>query len=160
MLKGKNGLIIAVVLNIAVWSFFAYRFYIAFHEGEDLEIENVRVPVVKTLNADTIEYKLSLNYDDPFLKKESHRSKAINLPKEQVKLVPKKVEKEPVKMPDIKYLGLVKNSSSGIATAIISVNGQSKIVKANESVEGIVIKSFDGNELVAYVGKVKLVIKK
>ncbi|HEY1054297.1 MAG TPA: hypothetical protein VGE24_04155 [Emticicia sp.] len=66
----------------------------------------------------------------------------------------------PKQMPDIKYLGLIKNSNSGASTAIITLNGQSRLIKANDVIDGIAFKSLDKDELVAVWGKEKMVIRK
>lgn len=165
MLKGKKAIYVLVPLNIAIWSFFIYRFYSAYHDGDIPEIET-QVSVVKPIiESDTSVYVLNLQYDDPFLK--GIVSKKPILAKKENKANVKtpsvvKIVKEPVKVaiPEIKYLGLVKNNTTGLATAIVSINGQSRIVKQNELLEGIQIKSFDSNELIAYFGKEKVTIKK
>lgn len=56
-------------------------------------------------------------------------------------------------------LGLVE-LAPGFATAFVSVNGQLRLVKANEALEGVVIKNFDARELVVMFGKEKIVVMK
>lgn len=164
MLKGRNGLVLTVLLNIVIWSFFAYRLYSAFHEEEGPETMTMSLPKLKSEIVDTIAYHLSLDYEDPFLKKEIPFKGSLNSSSppitKTVESKPKKIEKELLKLPEIKYLGLVKNSTSGFATAFVSVNGQSRLVKANETLEGVVIKNFDARELVVMFGKEKIVVKK
>lgn len=167
MLKNKKAIYVLIPLNILIWGFFIYRFYTAFNEGE-VPVNDQKTGVVK-LEAlkDSVAYKLSLDYKDPFLRDVS-RAENHNLSyNPSVKAKPK-VEKITVKtptvqpkvLPDIKYMGLIKNSSSGASTALVSINGQSKLVKVGETVDGIMFKSFDNNELVAVWGKEKIVVRK
>jgi hypothetical protein len=166
MLKGKKTLYILIPLNIFIWGFFIYRFIEAFNDSDLPNIgESQSSAKIATLGDSAI-YALSLDYKDPFLKgTESGGNHLVrNANEQKIKtsaIAPVKTPTVvPQKAPDIKYLGLVKNSSSGAATALINLNGQSRLIKANEAVEGIVFKSFDNDCLVARWGKEKLIVKK
>src|ERR1041385_5081225 len=142
MLKGKKGIYLLIPLNVFIWGFFIYRFYTAYHESDqeiatEPKMENIGSPV-----RDSAEYKLSLAYDDPFLKKGSaseaytFKGNEISKKQEDKNIVKPKIKQETVKlMPDIKYLGLVKNSTSGSVTAIVTINGSSKLIKQDEMIE-------------------------
>jgi len=165
MFKNKKALIL-ILINVVIWSFFVYRFYSAYTDY-DAPVTDQNPGTYKTEDIkDSVVYKLSLDYKDPFLRDEpknyirtSHSASVSVKPKQQLVVVktPTVVVKQ---LPEIKYLGLIKNSSSGVTTALISINGQSKLIKPNETVEGITFKSFDNNELIAFAGKEKLVVKK
>jgi len=165
MFKGKKGAYLLVVINILIWGFFVYRFYSAYHETEVLaNVNNLTILKLEALG-DSVGYKLNLNYDDPFLKKEpKHVKSNIGNPNpiNQQKLAPiiKKPKEEPKKIPEIKYLGLVKNSSSGFVTAIVSIDGKSKIVKQDEIVDGVSFKSFTNESMTVLWNKGKFVISK
>jgi len=169
MLKNKKAVYILIPLNILVWGFFAYRFYSAFNESDVVLPSSGPVLVNKAEAKDSIVYKLSLDYKDPFLKhtKKEHASgpQNYNTPVQQAdlkKTLPAK-KQEPVvpkQLPEIKYLGLIKNNASGFTTALVSVNGQSRLIKQNESMEGIVFKSFNKDSLVAKYGKDRIVVRK
>ncbi len=167
MLKGKKAIYILIPLNIAIWGFFIYRFYTAYTETNDIDLatktETIKLDVVK----DSVSYKLNLNYPDPFLregegsKKKSENSLTNVQPKEKKIVVVKTPTIEAIKqMPDIKYLGLIKNNSSGAATALVTVNGQSRLIKINDVIDGIVFKNFDQDNLSAVWGKEKITIRK
>jgi hypothetical protein len=166
MFKGKRGLIAVVLLNIFIWGFCFYRFY-SYNDADLPEIVTHELAIKSENLSDSNKYQLKLDYEDPFLKKEVKQKSSVknNDPKINNNTAEPKVSivKTPTispLAPVVKYLGLVKNSTSGVATAIISINGQSKIVKVNETVEGIVIKGFDSNELLAIWGKEKMIVKK
>jgi hypothetical protein len=165
MLKNKKAIYILIPLNLAIWGFFIYRFYTAYNEY-DGPPPNEKITAIKLDDIrDSVTYKLNLDYKDPFLREnEKYRNTAASSVPVKM-LVPKiAIAKTPTvapkQLPDIKYLGLIKNSNSGAATAIISLNGQSKLIKANDVIDGIVFRSFDKNELVAVWGKEKMVIRK
>jgi hypothetical protein len=163
MFKGKKGIYFLIPINILIWGFFIYRFYSAYHETDEVIVSD-NLPSIKLDDLkESITYKLRLNYDDPFLKKEVKQKKANSNQQNigiQQKAVVVKTPTVASQAPIIKYLGLVKNSSSGVGTAIVSINGQSRIIKQNETVEGVLFKSFDSNELIATWGKEKIVVKK
>ncbi|MEO6303098.1 MAG: hypothetical protein ABIP51_07980 [Bacteroidia bacterium] len=167
MFKGKKAIYILVPLNIAIWGFFIYRFYAAYTSTDDIEIsvntESFKIDEIK----DSVTYKLALNYPDPFLREGEKQKNSSNYSLSEGQKKEKKITvvKTPTpaivkQTPDVKYLGLIKNTSSGAATALVSVNGQSKLIKANETIDGVTFKSFDQNQLIAQWGKEKIVVKK
>jgi hypothetical protein len=169
MFKNKKAVYILIPLNIAIWGYFGYRFY-SMYNGSDPAIvnENVAAITLKEMT-DSVCYKLSLDYTDPFLKhsekQKSYYSSNSNVTAqkriEKVKVVKTATVAIPPKpRPDIKYLGLVKNSTSGTATALVSLNGQSKLIKANDILEGITFKSFSKDSLIAKSGKETIVVRK
>jgi hypothetical protein len=164
MLKNKKAIYVLIPLNIFVWGFFIYRFMSAYIESDIPSTE--RSPI--TTKTEKIEedhaYTLNLNYKDPFLKSSPQ---VINLPTNnsygqvQKKSKPKdQIVPEQKKLPDVKYLGLIKNNSTGLSTALISVNGQSKLIKQNDVVDGILFKTFSKDSLVAKCGKERIIVRK
>ena len=168
MLKGKKGVFILIAINFLAWGSAVYRFVSAYSDADDSvsmnESPKIKLDVVK----DSLNYKLRSNYEDPFLKAEPKQRyfTQSNSNQQNNNSAPRIVtQKQPtvapqIQIPVIKYLGSVKNTTSGIATSIITLNGQSKLVKPNETIEGVLIKSFDNNELNATWGKEKIVARK
>lgn len=168
--KAKLYLLIAV--NLFAWGYVAFKVYGALHEDEDTELNLAELPV-KKIEVETREelQTLQLNYPDPFLKNVSISSKksvsghaAIAHKQEtvsQLKPVPVKTQTvATTAVIDIKYLGLIKNSTSGSVTALLSVNGRSVVVKLNESVEGYMLKEITADQILLLRGKEKLMIRK
>lgn len=166
MLKSKGAIYILIPVNILVWGFFIYRFYTAYTEG-DVEIEDNKMQVIKLDELkDSIDYKLSLNYKDPFLregekpkKQISHNSSANNTVQKE-KVVKTPTVTVPKVQAEIKYFGLVKNNSTGISTALISINGQTHLVKKGDVINGITIKSISNEAVELKEGKNIQVISK
>lgn len=165
MLKGKKGIFILIPLNIVIWSFFAYRF-ISLYNGDQEIVEISKVETLKNLERDdTTIYQLKLNYSDPFLKNEqrakikkiTHGNSVTTDIKNTKPVKNNEVQKS---MPEVKYLGLVKNSSTGSLTAIVSINGNSKLIKQNEIVDGIHFTQISSNSLTMLWSKEKVVINK
>ncbi len=127
-------------------------------------MERTKLDVAK----DSVTYSLTLDYKDPFLKdvkKEypSGQTSTNGIAQQEQKKNPviKPIPNVPPKqLPEVKYLGLVKNTSSGMSAALVSVNGQSKLIKPNENVDGVVFKSFNKDSLVAKWGKERIVARK
>ncbi|MBK7310364.1 MAG: hypothetical protein IPI93_06120 [Sphingobacteriaceae bacterium] len=167
MFKGKKGLYILIPLNILIWGYFAFRFYSFYNPDDEPRINDSSTSAKIEDIKDSVNYKLQLSYEDPFLKSEpkeknNHSSKSLN--KEPVKAKVEKVKnlkQEPEKtIPVIKYMGLVKNNSNGLATAIVSINGSSKLVKQDETVDGLRFKDFNNENLTVFWNKEKIVITK
>ena len=167
MLKNKKAIYILIPLNFLIWGFFIYRFYAAYTDS-DVSMPIAKIESVKLENLkDSLTYNLSLDYKDPFLKegerayKQSNSGNGISesTPKRQVISV-KAPTVPPKQLPEVKYLGLIKNNTSGLTTALVSVNGQSRLIKQNESIDGIVFKSFSRDSLTAKWGKERIVVRK
>jgi hypothetical protein len=167
MLKNKKAIYILIPLNIAVWGFFIYRFYTAYNDLDMPAASNeMKFEKQSISTGDSTVYKLSLNYKDPFLKNgpsESRRELGPREPMTQAAPKPPKVEVAvvpPKQIPEIKYVGLIKNSSNGTATALVSINGESKLVKPNDAYNGVIFKAFNKDSLVAKWGKEKIVVRR
>lgn len=167
MLKNKKAVYILIPLNVLIWGFFIYRFYTAYAESDlPPALPETRAMKLEELK-DSAAYKLDLKYKDPFLKETSKSHNYYNAspkPGQQqpaVKPAPVKAPAPvPKQIPEVKYLGLIKNNTSGLATALVSVNGQSKLVKPNETFDGILFKTFNKDSLVAKWGKERIVVRK
>jgi hypothetical protein len=165
MLKNKKVVYLLIPLNVAIWGFFIYRIYSAYTDSDvTMEAQNIQALKISTLE-DSAMYVLSLDYKDPFLKGGEHTVKNYagnGPPAEPLKkqAAPVKAAPVPKPLPDVKYFGLIKNSNSGSITALVSVNGQSKLIKPNETMDGITFKSFNNDSLVARWGKEKIVVRK
>ncbi len=168
MLKSKKSIYILIPINILIWGFFIYRFYVAYNETELPITHEMEVSVKLDDLKDSINYKLDLAYDDPFLKEEpkGRIQKQGGVTKQEKPIA--KLEKESKRpkeetakvIPDIKYLGLVKNSASGFATAIVTINGSSKLIKQDEIIDGLCFKNFTSENLTVLWNKEKIVITK
>lgn len=151
MLKNKKAIYVLIPLNIIIWVYLGYSIYDGLR-GEDIPIVETESTALKLKPENEGEaYKLSLNYDDPFLKDgpkpKNNGNNASSNPNQQstvVKQMPavKTPTVAPVVKPpaDIKYLGLVKNNNTGIATALISLNGKSFVVKKGDVIETLSVK--------------------
>ena len=167
MLKNKKAIYILIPVNLLVWGFFIYRFWSAYNMAD----EPAGVPKLQAIKPEDIKdsaaYTLKLDYKDPFLKDAGRAIEHLNTtynanppaPQKQMAVI-KASPLIPKLLPDIRYMGLIKNNSSGIATALISVNGQSRLIKQNETHDGILFKSFNKDSLVAKWGKEKIVVRK
>lgn len=170
----KAKLYLLVIVNLMVWGYVGYKIYGALQGDDDVDY-SLNQTKIKTIDKPTEEVveQLALNYDDPFLKQGNYSgnipSKNSNSSRNSQNLVSQKqpVIKvnttktvTPIPAFEIKYLGLVKNNSSGNLTALLNINGRSITVKQNDIVEGYIIKSISNESILAIKGKEKLVINK
>ena len=171
MLKNKKAIYILIPLNIFIWCYLGYSIYSGLKEDDLPEISNNRSTIKLDELKDSVAYKLSLNYKDPFLR-EGEKSKVYSSngsgnTNTNYNPSPKNI---PVKTPsvtaivkpqnEIKYLGLVKNNTTGNSTALLSINGKSYLVKKGDLVDGINVKNISNESIELKEGKKSLVIKK
>ncbi len=167
----KAKLYLLVLVNLMVWGYVGYKVYGALQGDDDLNFANNQLPI-KTIDkqAEVAIDILNLNYPDPFLKNGNFSSNNStnqtknysqnNNPKPVNPIIAKTTPTVAPKVIDIKYMGLVKNSSSGNFTALLSVNGKSTFVKLNDVVEGYTIKTISNENIMAMKGKEKIMITK
>ncbi len=168
MLKNKKAIYILIPLNIFIWGFFVYRIYLAYNQFDAPHTVDKNNLSTSVIEKDSVCYQLKLNYKDPFLKNTIKAFVKQNYITQDVKLATQKTKNDNVKnanvvpknAPDIKYMGLIKNTNSGKSAALVSINGQSRLVKQNELVEGILFKWFTKDSLVAKYGNDKIVVSK
>lgn len=155
-----------IPINLLLWGYIGYTFYDYINADIDSLPTELPVNLAKKKKSDSTDYKLALNYADPFLKEEpkprnSISNKSSNISNKPLPVtIPQKTITEAPKSLDIKYMGLVENKSSGVATGLISINGKSYLVKKGEKVEGILIKSLSAEKLEVKAGKENLSIAK
>lgn len=155
-----------IPFNLLLWGYIGYAIYDYYHTDIGSLAMERPVSLSKKKQSDSSNYTLALNYADPFLKEEprprnKNTSKATNTPNKPVQtIVTQKTVTEAPKTLDIKYMGLVENKTSGVATGLVSINGKSFLVKKGEKVEGVLIKNLSSDKLEVTVGKENLAIVK
>lgn len=168
----KAKLYLLIIINLIAWGYVGYKVYSALQGDDDLELDRAMVSYNKITSGEkTDSVNLILNYNDPFLKNGNFSSQKHNSHSYNNKTIASKTKHQyasVIKTPtlsvqptiDIKYIGLVKNNTSGLQTALLSVNGKSVFVKVNDNVEGFLIKQISNESVLLTKGKEKLVIKK
>lgn len=123
-----------IALGIAIlfiWGTIGYKIYQATTDSSN---ELIMAPISNTqkeVNLIPEDYKLLMNYKDPFTKKSvaakkektSSYTPQTTSPKET--LAPTKT-KAPIKFPNIQYQGMIKNKITGNNTALLKIDGQLK----------------------------------
>jgi ribosomal protein L36 len=168
MFKSKKVVYILIPLNIAIWGYLLFRILNAYNGNNQIEFIEKSNPLTIKSISDSIEYKLNLNYEDPFLKfyanslsitdvrNSTNVKMNVKTPANSNNLNKDITLNKPLN--DIRYIGLVKNSNSGVATGLITFNGQSKLVRVNDKIEDLVFKSFDKKCLVIKRGRDLVII--
>lgn len=160
MFKGKKSIYILLPVNLLVWGFIGYKIVLALGSDDLPEpIEGAASHAVVTAK-DTVQVKLALNYDDPFLKQEpqrrsqtgnNHLDRASTAP--AVQPVQQKPKPEPKPEKDIRYLGTIQNKNSGRIMALIAIDGNSHTVKKGDQVEGLTVKEITAGYVELKEGK-------
>lgn len=171
MLKNKNAIYYLVPVNIIIWGFFIVRFYHLFKPEGSAETGRVDQGIHDVQTIKDYDYALSLKYKDPFLKDEKYARTETAYPDMHNAMTKKNGDKQnkntagvvnstTIPVPAIKYLGLITNNANGNSTALIMLNGHSKIITANEVIDGITFKAFNSDSLIARWGKDRIVVLK
>lgn len=166
----KVKLYLLIIVNVLAWGYVAYRVYGALKGEDEFVLENTNYKIKPLNNSDTkSEPTLNLNYADPFLKDSkpekftNNNSKTNQISKNTNTLnVIVKQTKTITATPtiDIKYLGLVQNSEKNTKTALLNINGKTVFARVNDIIEGVTIKEIKNDEIIAQIGKQKVIIKK
>lgn len=164
MFKSKKSIYILLPVNLFIWSYLGFKIYDMLSEKNEVsEFSDTKTSIPEKTNTDTNSYNLKLNYEDPFLKSQPKATTILHAQKTNVSNVKKQLQAKsnlPVPAPQIVYLGLVQNKTSGNTTALISINGVSQLIKPGQLVNGILFKTLQKNQLIAFVGKEKIVVNK
>lgn len=167
MLRNKKAVYLLIPLNVLIWGYFVYRFYTAYTgDGDPVIPASTKTMHVAELK-DSVIYTLALDYKDPFLKAGNTEPFYAEVQRPVMPAVKREAPVArvtpsitPKQLPDIKYLGLIRNTTSGVSTALITLNGRSLLIRQNETLEGIVFKSFNHDSLVAKWGRERIVARK
>ena len=160
MLRNRKLIYLLLPLNIAIWTYFIFRFSDAFNTADFNSQKAITPEVEIARNTDSLAYELSLNYQDPFLKYVVHRNR--NRPqnlRQEHSGKRKSGDKPPaIAQPQIKFLGIIKNNSKGNTTALITLNGQSRLIRKNDEINGVKFNTITTTSLIAQIGKEKIVV--
>lgn len=171
----KAKLYLLIVINLIAWGYVGYKVYKALEGDEDVELTNKGISYNKIKAEEkTDSVKLILSYTDPFLKHGnfSHFRKnpntstvkshsAVSTKNARNSSVARATPTPSIQVTiDIKYLGLVKNNTTGAQTALVSVNGKSTFVKLNDIVEGYTVTEITSGAILAKKGKEKIYFRK
>lgn len=165
MLKGKKSIYVLLPINLIIWGYIGFKIYSAMNEEEGFIPQEYTISKTKLMKEDSTHYTLSLNYKDPFLKQEYN---SIDYSKKS--LSNRNSTSTPTTLPngnsvateqkDIKFLGIIENKTSGVKTALISINGISHIIRKGETIVGFYVKSIDNENISLQQGKTVIKITK
>lgn len=89
-------------------------------------------------------YKLKLEYNDPFLGKISRSKTTNSLNSTTISNAPKTLKPESKKiLPKVVYKGLVKNKKSDSKTGLLVINGKSYLISRNKEYDDVKVISFN-----------------
>jgi len=162
---------LTITLLIAVVSIWAWIMFSVFDYMESPEVQSAnKKTYVSVISDDTIvyDYILSLNYKDPFLKKEYHAYKGINKIETNKNPVNRVVEntrdqkiiKEEIPIPVVQYVGRIQNPKLKKPIAILVINNNEYMMQEGEIKEGILLKQIMNDSVTAMFSKKIFYVKK
>lgn len=163
MFRKKYSLYLLIPLNIAIWGYFIASFA-GFFSSETST-------TVKTTSGghhtqkDTTNYALLLSYKDPFLSIEKEKKRLVHSDKTAQKNLAAGGQNTTTKVvtataPQIKYMGVIRNRSTGVVMGLISFKGESRIVKPKEEIEGVEFRNFLEDSMVCRFNNQIMVVRR
>ncbi len=126
-MKNKKLQWVLLPLVLLIWGAVGYKLYSGV-QGEELPpVKKVSREQVLTVEEDSLEYVLSLNYPDPFLKNSRSLRSSVKTttttskPKPEAK-VKVTVKPTPVRWPDVAYKGQIEKRANEQALYIIEID--------------------------------------
>lgn len=132
----KNKTFILLIVTLVIWSIIGYQIYISLFSKPD---RAVIIPSARTVNEKEapVDYKLILNYPDPFLKNQVSKKTQEIRPK-IAKPASEKIEQlVPLDWGKIVFYGILKNNSSTHIIASLSYNGNDYFVAKGDMIGSI-----------------------
>ncbi|MDR1347619.1 MAG: hypothetical protein LBJ63_04195 [Prevotellaceae bacterium] len=131
-MKSKYTTYLLIISVIIIWGLIVKRIFLSGDDDTDTvqirkSSQNVQLQQVDTL---------SLNYADPFLKKQVRKKKQQSSPKPNLSH-PKKETKQHADNILLQYIGYVKERNNEAVSYLIKINGIQQIMKKNDNIDGL-----------------------
>lgn len=156
-LKGKKTTYFLLPVVLLIWGMVIIRIF--FHGSEDIQREPQALADViereKNNAPDT--FSLSLDYPDPFLKRNVVVYRKVAVKK---KPAPKKEKKRKIKWPSVAYGGMIKNQASDLSLAMVKVAGKDKLLQEGDAIGLLQIDKIYADSIrVSYESNEKIILK-
>jgi hypothetical protein len=143
-MKDKK-MVMLLVLVACIWGTIGYKIIVQLSDDDSVPI--MMKTTVKAVAEIKTEYKLSLAYVDPFLKK---RTLSVEPKRTIFRFAKPVVAETPAVVVDwsvIKYAGLVFNNSRKVKMGSVKVNNNDYFVKEGDVVEGFVVSDINSDSI-------------
>lgn len=166
MLKSKRAIYLLIPANIIIWGYFIFQMFSGIDTANVTSASKVKQEKPSNSITDSAYYEPKFNYLDPFLKStadkktSSYNYQESNREKQTTRHSTTEENSSKKNLPDLNYLGLVKNQKNGKTCALISLNGQPIIARKHEIVEGYKIVSLSKDSVILMNGKKPIVLRK
>ena len=139
---------------LIVWALIIYK-VIDFRSGEPVSSMAFRTPTTKeAINAIPDTFTLSLDYQDPFLKKPFRIKKAVSILKKP------ELRNMKVQWPGIKYYGLVKSRQNGDIAISVDIDNLNYVMKKHQEIKRVkLIRIEPDSIIVSSQGEQKTIYK-
>jgi hypothetical protein len=160
-MKSKKAVYFLAFLVLGVWGMILQKIFLAM-QNKDGDKVAVNTQIASKLSVpyqypDT--FKLLLNYPDPFTGQlQKHPDTAVRSKTEVRKIVHTMDRQDPFE--GVKYLGFVADGSGKRRLAILSYNGEEKMLKEGDLLHGIKLLKVENSAIKISSGQVIKLIKK
>lgn len=145
-MKSKKTIYFLLLIVIFIWGLIVYRIYSTINRSAALTMSSdVAIPEKSSSN---FEYEIKANYNDPFLGKLEEGKKVYLKPKNDNQT--KSLTSVPLLWPEIKYGGIIKNQQSNQQLVLVTVQGNGKIMKVDQTIGEITLNKIYRDSIEIY----------
>lgn len=159
-MKNKKLIYFLLPLVIAIWGIIFYKiFYYANPDNEEAISSTKKKSVLTTRQEMKDTFSIVADYRDPFhgnMISRDEKPKQMQ-PSKPVQL---KIPLTPIDWSFISYSGVVKNKKTNNQLALVKMNGKEHLVRAKDTISGVVIQKIYKDSIEVMFQKEKKVIKK
>lgn len=151
-MKNKKNIYFLIPAVLIIWGLIAYKIFSAVNPTADLNLvtNEHRSFIPDSLQAE-IEFKLDLNYRDPFLGRIISKKPSANK-----KTSKHRVKKTEIQFPSIVYNGLIKPKEKSRTTLyMVSINNKQHFLSAGTEIGGVTLLTGDDKEISIQFQKTK-----
>lgn len=156
-MKNKKLLYVLIPAVIFIWGAIIYKVVIGLSGSDGNSFQEIKMTEIKSNEVSNDTFSINPTYRDPFSGKRVKNSNPISgsfTNQLNANTSPQ------TKWPEIIYGGIVKNQKSNKQLVLVQINGQSNIMKAEETFNNIEVTKVFKDSIEVKFGKEKKFIKK
>ena len=155
-MKNKKLLYVLIPAVILVWGAIIYKVVMGLGGNEDTSFQKIEMAEIHSTDVLNDTFSINPSYRDPFSGKQIKKIVTTGQP------TIKKIVAPPViaNWPSIIYGGIVKNQKSNKQLVLVSINGQSTMLKIGESYNNVELLKVFKDSIEVKFGKEKRFVKK
>ncbi len=161
-MKNKKSIYILLPVALIVWGLIGYKIYAFISSKDELDSKSLNTVIQQEdeVLEDAIEYKLLLDYPDPFFRKSNHKTtaaKKVDLQSRGVAFqmnentstvtTKQNSNKKAIQLQDVKYMGCIVNKENNKTYACLNYKGISYMLCKNEKFENLIMRAIHADSV-------------